>query len=66
MSATQKKAELENIDKELITAMLAPEQKIPVPHHAWWSDTLKDANFVVLYWKTKKSYNNNCNTMSLS
>ena len=52
MPAEQRKQELEDIDDELTSAMLNPEKMIHVPHHAWWSDTLKNALLTVQYWKT--------------
>eukprot|EP00957_Ditylum_brightwellii_P210873 15365507-Ditylum_brightwellii.AAC.2 len=35
--------------------MIGPEKKVPVPHKAWWSDTVRNAHLIVLYWKTKLS-----------
>eukprot|EP00957_Ditylum_brightwellii_P164138 12497646-Ditylum_brightwellii.AAC.1 len=46
------KNKLEEIDNKLTEAMLLPEQQIPIPHHTWWSDTIKVAHLIVQYWKT--------------
>eukprot|EP00957_Ditylum_brightwellii_P199455 15203926-Ditylum_brightwellii.AAC.1 len=47
------KSELEDVNNELTQAMLTPERIIHIPHHSWWSDTIKNAHLVVQYWKTR-------------
>eukprot|EP00957_Ditylum_brightwellii_P133745 10197560-Ditylum_brightwellii.AAC.1 len=32
--------------------MIIPEKQIHLPHHAWWSDTIKNVHLVVKYWHT--------------
>eukprot|EP00957_Ditylum_brightwellii_P093735 7137001-Ditylum_brightwellii.AAC.2 len=55
LSQTDKCKELERIDTELTEAMCGPEKEVPVPHKAWWSNTLRYAHIVVQYWKTEMS-----------
>eukprot|EP00957_Ditylum_brightwellii_P067497 5123696-Ditylum_brightwellii.AAC.2 len=57
MSRPQEKcvADLEELNELLTTAMLEPEHKIPIPHRAWWSDTVCNAHIIVQYWKIKLS-----------
>eukprot|EP00957_Ditylum_brightwellii_P135765 10354345-Ditylum_brightwellii.AAC.1 len=55
MSKEEKLKELEDIDSSLNTAMLDPERRVPIPNRAWWSDTIRNAHFLVQYWKTKMS-----------
>eukprot|EP00957_Ditylum_brightwellii_P099077 7546118-Ditylum_brightwellii.AAC.1 len=35
--------------------MVQPERQIPLPHRAWWSDTIKHAHLIVQSWKIKVS-----------
>eukprot|EP00957_Ditylum_brightwellii_P089969 6851838-Ditylum_brightwellii.AAC.1 len=49
------KNKLEEVDNKLTEAMLLPEQQIPIPHHAWSSNTIKVAHLIVQFWKTRVS-----------
>eukprot|EP00957_Ditylum_brightwellii_P040594 3072922-Ditylum_brightwellii.AAC.1 len=47
--------ELKKIDREVTEAMIGPKKKVPIPHKAWWSNTVQNAHLMIQYWQTKLS-----------